>query len=108
MLKPVTETAKYRDKVYAVTSNGVMSCYDLKSGKLHWAEDLKGGRGFRGSLVAGDGKVYAQPTWGPTAVIDATTAFWDAYLKNDADARAWLDGDGAKSVLEEKDRWQRK
>lgn len=73
----------YRDKVYAVTSNGVMSCYDLKSGKLHWAEDLKGGRGFRASLVAGDGKVYALPTWGPTAVIDATTNEFKPLAFND-------------------------
>lgn len=42
------------------------------------------------------------------AILALSTAFWDAYLKNDAEARAWLDGDAAKSVLEEKDRWQRK
>lgn len=42
------------------------------------------------------------------AILALSTAFWDAYLKEDADARAWLDGDAAESVLEEKDRWQRK
>ncbi len=37
-----------------------------------------------------------------------STAFWDAYLKGDAAAKAWLDGDGAKRGLEAEDRWQRK
>jgi predicted dienelactone hydrolase len=42
------------------------------------------------------------------AVLAIGTAFWDAYLKEDAEARAWLDGNGPREVLEEKDRWQRK
>lgn len=42
------------------------------------------------------------------AILALSTAFWDAYLKEDPAARAWLDGPAAKSVLEEKDRWQRK
>ncbi len=42
------------------------------------------------------------------AILAISTAFWDAWLKNDADARAWLDGDGPRSVLQEKDRWQKK
>jgi len=42
------------------------------------------------------------------AVLALSTAFWDACLRGDAAARSWLDGDGPRSVLEEKDRWQRK
>ena len=42
------------------------------------------------------------------AITALSTAFWDAWLKKDEAARAWLDGEGPKSVLEEKDRWQRK
>lgn len=42
------------------------------------------------------------------AILALSTAFWDAYLRKDAAARAWLDGDGAKKVLQEKDRWQHK
>jgi predicted dienelactone hydrolase len=41
-------------------------------------------------------------------ILAISTAFWDAYLRGDKDAKAWLDGDGAKSILDEKDRWQRK
>lgn len=42
------------------------------------------------------------------AILALSTAFWDAHLIGSADARAWLDGDGPRSILEEKDRWQRK
>lgn len=37
-----------------------------------------------------------------------STAFWDAYLKGYAAARAWLDGAGPHTVLEPSDRWQLK
>lgn len=37
-----------------------------------------------------------------------STAFWDAFLKGDEQAEAWLDGDGPRSVLEQADRWQTK
>ncbi len=42
------------------------------------------------------------------AILALSTAFWDAYLRDDADAKKWLDGEDAKSVLEKADRWQRK
>ena len=42
------------------------------------------------------------------AILALSTAFWDAYLRRDAAARAWLDGEGPRSVLEKNDRWQRK
>jgi len=41
-------------------------------------------------------------------ILAVSTAFWDAYLRNNPLARGWLDGDEAKSVLEKSDRWQRK
>jgi predicted dienelactone hydrolase len=41
-------------------------------------------------------------------ILAVSTAFWDAWLREDARARAWLDGAGPLSVLEKQDRWQRK
>jgi len=41
-------------------------------------------------------------------ILALSTAFWDAFLRGDASAKAWLDGGGPGSVLEDKDRWQRK
>ena len=42
------------------------------------------------------------------AILALTTAFWDAYLRDNAEAKKWLDGDEAKAVLDKADRWQRK
>lgn len=41
-------------------------------------------------------------------VLSLSTAFWDAYLREDPAARAWLEGSGPSTVLEDNDRWQRK
>ncbi len=40
------------------------------------------------------------------AILALSTAFWDACLRTDKAAKAWLDGKGAQSVLEPGDRWQ--
>lgn len=42
------------------------------------------------------------------AILALTTAFWDAHLTGDPAARAWLDGDGPRSVLRAEDRFRRK
>lgn len=42
------------------------------------------------------------------AILAISTAFWDACLKDDPAARAWLDGDGLRQVLQPADLWQRK
>ncbi len=44
----------------------------------------------------------------PRAILAISAAFWDAHLAGNPEARAWLDGDGPRGVLEPGDRWQRK
>jgi predicted dienelactone hydrolase len=41
-------------------------------------------------------------------ILALSTAFWDAYLREDASAKTWLDGDGPGKLLEAGDRWQKK
>jgi predicted dienelactone hydrolase len=41
-------------------------------------------------------------------ILAISTAFWDAYLRQDVAARAWLDGSGPRSVMQPRDGWQRK
>jgi predicted dienelactone hydrolase len=41
-------------------------------------------------------------------ILALSTAFWDAFLRDDSAARAWLDGEGPRSVMEAKDRWRKK
>jgi len=42
------------------------------------------------------------------SILALTTAFWDGYLRDDPNARKWLDGDGPRKILDKDDRWQRK
>jgi len=42
------------------------------------------------------------------SILALTTAFWDAYLRDDQNALQWLDGDGPRKILDKDDRWQRK
>lgn len=42
------------------------------------------------------------------SVKTVSTAFWDAHLRNDEEARLWLNSDAVKSVLEKDDQWQMK
>ncbi len=41
-------------------------------------------------------------------IVALSTAFWDAYLRGDAQAKSWLDGDGPHKLLEPGDKWQKK
>jgi predicted dienelactone hydrolase len=51
------------------------------------------------------GRAPRNPNHHP-AILALSTAFWDAHLRKDADARRWLQGPKARSVLQDKDRWQ--
>ena len=42
------------------------------------------------------------------AIEAISTAFWDAYLKDDATAKTWINGDGVRGVLEGADVWELK
>ena len=39
-------------------------------------------------------------------ILALSTAFWDAYLKHDPAALAWLQGSGPRAVMESADQWQ--
>jgi len=39
-------------------------------------------------------------------MLALSTAFWDAHLRGDAGALAWLNGPGPRSVMEPEDQWQ--
>jgi predicted dienelactone hydrolase len=41
-------------------------------------------------------------------ILALSTAFWDAYLKGDTEAKAWLQGDGPRGLMGAADRWQKK
>lgn len=41
-------------------------------------------------------------------MLGLTTAFWDAYLKGNKEAKVWLQGSGPRRIMEPKDTWKRK
>jgi predicted dienelactone hydrolase len=41
-------------------------------------------------------------------ILALSTAFWDAYLKGDGEAKEWLKGEGPRGVMEAKDLWETK
>ncbi|MBL8177444.1 MAG: PQQ-binding-like beta-propeller repeat protein [Bryobacterales bacterium] len=62
----------YRDWLYSGTNNGVLKCYDARTGKMHYQQRLGAGlTGFSASPVAGDGKVYCASEDGDVWVIAA-------------------------------------
>lgn len=60
-------------KAFVVTDEGVASCWDLKSGTMHWKERI--GKHFSGSGVTAGGRVYFTDDDGVTAVLAATDTF---------------------------------
>jgi hypothetical protein len=39
-------------------------------------------------------------------ILALSTAFWDAYLRQDAEALAWLNGPRPRSFMQPDDQWQ--
>lgn len=42
------------------------------------------------------------------SIAALSTAFWDAYLKNDSSAKEWLNGDSPAQILDKEDQWIKK
>ena len=82
--------------------------YEKTPGEHHYLINFQGGdhlifsgrpRGLRGLLGNADDDAAFQ-----ALILQGTTAFWDAWLKDSANARAWLEAgkDGLKAALGEK------
>jgi outer membrane protein assembly factor BamB len=63
----------YRDELYVVTELGVLTCFEARTGKVHYKERLAGK--VTASPVAGDGKVFVTNEDGTTFVVKAGPRF---------------------------------
>jgi predicted dienelactone hydrolase len=72
--------------------------YDKLAGVDKWFINFEGGDHmiFSGRLGKGDREKDAEFQ---RCIAQASLAFWDAYLKNDSTARAWLNGKGFEEYL---------
>jgi len=66
----------YGPHLYACSDAGIVTCYDAVTGEQKYRQRLAEGRsGFAGSLVAGDGKLFATSEEGLVYVIRAGEVF---------------------------------
>jgi outer membrane protein assembly factor BamB len=61
------------DELYAVSDMGVASCWDAKTGTLHWQERIEGN--YSASPVAAEGRIYFQNETGTGIVLNAGRQF---------------------------------
>ena len=72
----------YDQRIFAVTTRGVMTAYDAQKGSVLWRSRLPT-RAHHSSLIAGDGKVYALSSIGRMIVVDATSDDFAVLADND-------------------------
>ena len=56
-----------------VSDNGIASCLDADTGKVHWQERIGGN--FSASTLYADGRIYLQSEDGVTTVLQAGAKF---------------------------------
>jgi outer membrane protein assembly factor BamB len=72
----------YGGYVYLANHNGVLRCFDFKTGEKMYEERLGAGASCSASLVAADGKIYCPTEQGEIHVIKAGPKL-EVLAKND-------------------------
>ena len=72
------------DMLFMVSDNGVGSCVDAKTGKLHWQKRLGGN--YSSSPILADNRIYFQNEHGVTTVLEAKKTYRQL-AKNDIGER---------------------
>ena len=72
----------YGDELYVVRTNGVLYCYDAKTGETRYEIRLASGAGFTASPVAADGKVYLASETGDVHVVRGGPEFEEIALNS--------------------------
>lgn len=72
-------------ELYTVSDGGIATCFDAKTGSVHWTKRLPG-RGYSASPVAAGGNVYFLAEDGVGTVVEAATAFKQV-ARNDIEER---------------------
>ena len=65
----------YGDELYVCKDNGVLTCWDAKSGEQRYRKRLTAGVGYSASGIAADGKLYYPSEEGDVHVVRAGTSF---------------------------------
>lgn len=65
----------YGDHLYVLRDNGVLACYEARSGKLLYKRRVEGKGGYSASPVAADGRIYCTSEQGDVSVVKAGPTF---------------------------------
>ncbi len=71
----MTTPIVYGDYLYVCSNNGMLTCYEAKSGKQIYQKRLGGSGGYTASPVAADGKLYLTSEEGEIRVVKAGPNF---------------------------------
>lgn len=77
----VPTTLVYRDRLFAWSDSGTVSCYDAATGEQRWQGKIKG-TGYFGSPVCTGGKLYCVSKRGEVAVVDAAADTFTLLARN--------------------------
>jgi outer membrane protein assembly factor BamB len=94
------------EELYAVADNGVATCFDSRTGKVHWTQRLGGN--FSASPVFADGRIYYQSEEGVTHVVHAGKEY-KSVATNDIEERTLatlVPADGAIFMRSESHLWR--
>jgi outer membrane protein assembly factor BamB len=95
-----------KDELYTVTDNGVATCFNARTGDVHWTKRLAGD--FSASPIFADGRLYFQNEAGTTYVVKAGTEY-ELLATNDIEERALASpapADGAIFIRSESNLWR--
>ena len=65
----------YGDELYVCRDNGVVTCWDARTGEQHYRQRLTAGVGYTASGIAADGKLYYPSEEGDVHVVQAGTSY---------------------------------
>ncbi len=65
----------YGDELYVCRDNGVITCWDARTGEQHYRQRLTAGVGYTASGIAADGKLYYPSEEGDVHVVRAGTTY---------------------------------
>jgi outer membrane protein assembly factor BamB len=65
----------YGDELYVCRDNGVVTCWNARTGEQHYRQRLTAGVGYTASGIAADGKLYYPSEEGDVHVVKAGTSY---------------------------------
>ena len=70
------------EELYVVSDHGKLTCFEAKTGKIHWSEQLRG-KGYSASPILADGLLYITSEEGVGQAVQATTKGFEEVSRTD-------------------------